>query len=91
MGMARLPAEDDPSGPLLRNMIAALKGQSGTTDGFFNVDIEPQEHPVPHDWSNYSHVFVGDFNGDRLDDVLWNNAALDNSVFIAYAKRDKNN
>lgn len=86
-----LPLEDDSSGAPVKNVVATLKGVSGSTDGFFNLGIEPQVHPVHHDWSNYSHVIVGDFNGDRLDDVLWNNAALDNSVFIAYAKRDKNN
>ncbi|WP_298835110.1 hypothetical protein [uncultured Piscinibacter sp.] len=34
------------------------------------------------------HLFVIDSNGDGLQDVLRNNAALDYSVFIALAKRD---
>jgi hypothetical protein len=54
----------------------------------FDVTTSAQQHPVEQAWANYSHVFTGDFNGDGLRDVLWNNAALDNSVYIAFAKRE---
>jgi hypothetical protein len=54
----------------------------------FNTAPSAQRHPVQHDWRNYSHLLTGDFNGDGLQDVLWSNAALDNSSYIAFAKRE---
>ena len=69
------------------NRIAAMKGVFGS-DPFFNTSTEPQEHPVQQDWENYSHVFIGDVNGDGLEDVVWNNAALDNSIYVAVAKSE---
>jgi hypothetical protein len=84
-----LPTES--GGPLTINAVAAMKGIASGDNELFNVKIEPQEHPVHKDWSNYAHVFIGDINGDGLDDIVWNNAALDNSVFIAFAKRDSIN
>jgi hypothetical protein len=69
------------------NGLAVMKGVNRASP-MFNVSSGAQQHPVNHDWQNYTFVFVGDFNGDGLQDVLWNNAALDNSVFVAFAKRE---
>ena len=69
------------------NGIAVMKGISGS-DPFFNISTAPQEHPVQQDWENYGHVFVGDVNGDGLQDVIWNNAELDNSIYVAIAKSE---
>ena len=69
------------------NGIAVMKGVNGS-DPFFNVSTAPQEHPVQQDWENYGHVFVGDVNGDGLQDVIWNNAELDNSIYVAIAKSE---
>ncbi len=69
------------------NGIAVMKGvRNGSV--LFNTSTAAQQHPVNQDWQNYTFRFVGDFNGDGLQDVLWNNAALDNSLFIAFAKRE---
>ncbi len=70
------------------NGVAVMKGVRGGTP-MFNTSAAAQQHPVNQDWQNYTYVFVGDFNGDGLQDVLWNNAALDNSVYVAFAKRDE--
>lgn len=69
------------------NGIAVMKGIFGS-DPFFNISTAPQEHPVQQDWENYGHVFVGDVNGDGLQDVIWNNAELDNSIYVAFAKSE---
>jgi len=69
------------------NRIGVMKGVFGG-DPFFNTSTDPQQHPVQQDWENYSHVFVGDVNGDGLQDIIWNNAALDNSIYIAIAKSE---
>ena len=69
------------------NRIGVMKGIFGG-DPFFNASTHPQQHPVQQDWENYSHVFVGDVNGDGLQDIIWNNAALDNSIYVALAKSE---
>lgn len=69
------------------NRIGVMKGVFGG-DPFFNTSTHPQQHPVQQDWENYSHVFVGDVNGDGLQDIIWNNAALDNSIYVALAKSE---
>lgn len=69
------------------NAIAVMKGV-GNGDPMFNTAPEPQQHPVVQDWRNFTHLLTGDFNGDRLQDVLWSNGALDNASYIAFAKRE---
>lgn len=78
----------DSSGRLTLNGIAVTKGVSGASP-MFDVRQDAQTHPVRRDWTNHTWLLTGDFNGDGLQDVLWNNAALDNSSFIAFAKRDE--
>lgn len=41
-------------------------------DGTFNMSIGAQDHPVKHDWRNYN-TFVGDVDGDGIDDITWTN------------------
>lgn len=69
------------------NAIGVMKGVLNG-DPMFNTAPEPQQHPVIQDWRNHAFLLTGDFNGDRLQDVLWSNAALDNSNYIAFAKRE---
>jgi len=78
----------DAQGRLTVNGIAVAKGLRAGNP-MFNVLTDPQKHPVVQDWSGYTWLLTGDFNGDGLQDVLWNNAALDNSSYIAFAKRDE--
>lgn len=68
------------------NSIAVMPGVRGASP-MFNTSVAPQVHPVSQDWQSYTYTFVGDFNGDGTQDMLWNNAALDNSVYIAFAAR----
>ena len=69
------------------NGVAVMKGVRNGSP-MFNVSASAQQHPVNQDWQNFTYVFVGDFNGDGLQDILWNNAALDNAVYVAFAKRE---
>jgi len=73
------------------NSIAVMKGIKDGNPSMFNTSATAQTHPINQDWQNYTHVFVGDVNGDGLQDMIWNNAALDNSIYVAFAKLDKNN
>ena len=77
----------DGGGVLTINAIAVMKGVRGGHP-MFNTAPSPQRHPVQHDWRNHTHLLTGDFNGDGLQDMLWSNAALDNSSYIAFAKRE---
>lgn len=77
----------DGAGRMTINGIAVAKGVQGASP-MFNVLTDVQRHPVAHDWSGYTWLLTGDFNGDRLQDVLWSNGALDNASYIAFAKRE---
>ncbi|MGX5203041.1 thiol-activated cytolysin family protein [Aliikangiella sp. IMCC44632] len=80
----------DTNQATLKNMLVVAKGIQGEAP-FFNTIAQPQSHPIVQDWINFRHVFVGDANGDGLEDIIWNNAALDNSIFVALAKLDVHN
>jgi hypothetical protein len=59
----------------------------GTENGVF--DFSPAEQTLPPDnWSQFTFV-TGDFNGDRLQDVLWINEAPSSRFYIGLAREER--
>ncbi|HHP7237849.1 thiol-activated cytolysin family protein [Longibacter sp.] len=58
----------------------------GTENGVF--DFSRAEQALPQDdWSQFTPL-TGDFNGDRLQDVLWINEAPSSRVYVGLARQD---
>ncbi|MEM7375683.1 MAG: thiol-activated cytolysin family protein [Bacteroidota bacterium] len=51
-------------------------------DGSF-THLPLQTHPASQDWSDY-HSFVGDVDGDGIDDLVWTNLASGTTVSHVY-------
>jgi len=58
----------------------------GTENGVFDFARAEQTLP-PDDWSQFTPL-TGDFNGDRLQDVLWINEAPSSRVYVGLARQD---
>jgi len=58
----------------------------GTSDGSFDFSRAAQAVPQD-DWSQFI-LATGDFNGDRLQDVLWINEAPSSRVYVGLARQD---
>jgi len=60
----------------------------GTEDGTFDFNRVHQERdPTLDDWSTF-RVLTGDFNGDNYQDIIWNDAASRNRVYVGLARSD---
>lgn len=76
------------------NVIAAMLGREAgqslpaDTAGLFETTLAPQVHPVDQDWSVFTQVLTGDFNGDELGDVLYNDPDRANRSYVAFGKRE---
>lgn len=58
----------------------------GTRDGVFDLSRARQTLPQD-DWSQFT-MRTGDFNGDRLQDVLWINEAPNSRFYVGLARDD---
>ena len=59
----------------------------GTSDGSFDFDSRIEQTLPPDDWSQFTLV-TGDFNGDRLQDVLWINEAPNSRIYVGLAREE---
>ena len=57
----------------------------GTSTGEFDFTPIQQDHPAFESWSQYE-ILVGDVDGDRRDDVIYNSAGASNRVYVGLAK-----
>ena len=59
-------------------------------DGWFEFTPVDQEHPASQggeDWTAFAGgVLVLDINGDGIDDIVWNERAATNRIYVARAK-----
>ena len=89
---AFLDTNNETSGDLTVNALSLLRGieqldADVATTGFFQTDLEPQVHPVSHDWSGFDQSVVADINGDGRDDLVWIDGGT-GETFVAYGKPD---
>lgn len=68
-----------PSGTVNR-VYTSLSNGNGT----FNLSIGAQDHPVSQDWTSYN-PFVGDVDGDGIDDIIWTNQKTGEVASKVYA------
>ncbi|HEX6134232.1 MAG TPA: thiol-activated cytolysin family protein [Longimicrobiales bacterium] len=84
----------DGSDDLLFNDIGAARNYltigQGDVDGDFVFTPTPQEHPESaggEDWTAFrGGILVLDVNGDCRDDVVWNERAVSNRIYVALAR-----
>ena len=57
----------------------------GTSSGEFDFSPIQQDHPAFESWSQYE-ILVGDVDGDRREDVIYNSAGASNKVYVGLAK-----
>jgi hypothetical protein len=84
----------DGSDDLLLNDLGAARNYltigQGNVDGGFDFTPTPQEHTASaggEDWTVFrGGVLVLDVNGDCRDDVVWNERAVTNRIYVALAR-----
>ena len=58
----------------------------GREDGTLDFSRVSQDHPaIGESWGLFT-LLTGDFNGDGSDDIVFNNADANNTIYVGLAK-----